>query len=468
LVLEPIFEAEFYPSSYGYRPGRRAQDAIAEIHHFCKPSTYEWVIEGDIKACFDTVDHQRLMREVSRRVGDRKVLRLVAGFLRAGVVEQHGGYAATLTGTPQGGIISPLLANIYLSVLDRHFQHAWDTEMSPRWRRQKRNQKRLPNYRLVRFADDFVVLLHGSREDAERLRAEIAQLVATQLKMTLAVDKTHITHIDDGFDFLGFRIQRKPRGDGRLVVLTYPSKQALEAVKHKIKKATSRPTSSHELVSVLQKINPILRGLANYFRYGVSKRTFSYLGYYAWWRMILWLRRKHAGITWKTLRRRYYGADRIASNGVVLVNPAGVTVERYRYRGAQIATPWNGHLVDPAGARTRVTSHDDQAFLGKVSELLASPAQLTWRAGCGGSRTSGSAGGDGKTYQRRPARRPVPDPTPQAPLPDDRGRPPERHGRVGRRGQGHRRRPAVLRRARRTAGAQAHGRVDGHGRRVPH
>jgi len=104
LVLEPIFEVDFYPSSYGYRPGRRAQDAIAEIHHFtCRPSTYEWVIEGDIKACFDNVDHRVLMGLVAERVEDRKVLRLIRSFLRAGVVELHGGFAASLTGTPQGG-----------------------------------------------------------------------------------------------------------------------------------------------------------------------------------------------------------------------------------------------------------------------------------------------------------------------------------------------------------------------------
>ncbi|MFF2927349.1 reverse transcriptase domain-containing protein [Streptomyces celluloflavus] len=102
LVLEPIFEADFYPSSYGYRPGRRAQDAIAEIHRFTrKPSTYDWVIEGDIKACFDNVDHHVLMDLVAERIKDRKVLRLVSAFLRAGVVELHGGFAETLTGTPQ-------------------------------------------------------------------------------------------------------------------------------------------------------------------------------------------------------------------------------------------------------------------------------------------------------------------------------------------------------------------------------
>ncbi len=120
LILEPIFEADFYPSSYGYRPGRRTQDAIAEIHQLTSRS-YEWVVEGDITACFDNVDHQILMDLVAERIADRKVLRLVRGFLRAGVVERHGGFADSLTGTPQSGVASPLLANIYLSVLDRHF-----------------------------------------------------------------------------------------------------------------------------------------------------------------------------------------------------------------------------------------------------------------------------------------------------------------------------------------------------------
>ncbi|MGW4475390.1 reverse transcriptase domain-containing protein [Nonomuraea sp. NPDC004354] len=116
LILEPIFEVDFYPASHGYRPGRRAQDAIAEIRHFtCKPGAYEWVIEGDIKACFDNVDHHVLMDLVGELLKDRKVMRLVSAFLCAGVVELHGGLAETLTGTPQGGVISPLLANIYPS-----------------------------------------------------------------------------------------------------------------------------------------------------------------------------------------------------------------------------------------------------------------------------------------------------------------------------------------------------------------
>lgn len=371
VVLEPIFEADFYPSSYGYRPGRRAQDAVAEIHHFTsRPSNYEWVIEGDITACFDNVDHRVLMRLVEERVKDRKVLNLVRGFLKSGVIEEHGGYAASLNGTPQGGIISPLLANIYLSVLDRHFADRWNTDMSPAWRRQHRRRRGLANYRLVRYADDFIVLVHGDRSDAEEIRANIATLLADRLKMTLSADKTHITHIDSGFDFLGFRIQRKTRGDARTVVLTYPSKEALAAAKHKIKRLTGRGTTSLRLEDVLRQVNPILRGWAAYFRYGASKKTFSYLGYYAWWRMILWIRRKHPHTSWKQIRRRYYGADRISDNGVTLYNPARMQVRRYRYRGAQICTHYNLDDVDPTGARFRRTRHDDEAFVGKVTELV--------------------------------------------------------------------------------------------------
>ena len=372
LVLEPIFEADFYPSSYGYRPARRAQDAIAELHHLTsRPGAYEWVIEGDIKACFDNVDHQVLMGLVAQRVSDRKVLRLVRAFLRAGVVEQHGGFAASLTGTPQGGIISPLLANVYLSVLDRQFARVWDTDMSPPWRRQQRRRKGLPNYRLLRYADDFIVLVHGERSDADALRAEIGKLLADQLKMTLSAEKTLVTHIDDGFDFLGFHVQRKPRGDGRRVVLTYPSKQALAAVMAKIKQATGRGTTSLRLAEVLRMVNPVLKGWAAYFRYGVSKKTFAYLGYYAWWRMLGWIRHKHPHLTWKRLRRRYFGADRIAEDGLVLYNPAKTRVERYRFRGAQISTPYNVSEVDPAGARFRRTTHDDVAFVGQVSEHVS-------------------------------------------------------------------------------------------------
>ncbi|MFC9332050.1 group II intron maturase-specific domain-containing protein [Kitasatospora sp. NPDC057015] len=203
------------------------------------------------------------------------------------------------------------------------------------------------------------------------IKAEIGMLLADRLKMTLSEEKTHITHIDDGFVFLGFHIQAKTRGDGRRVVLTIPSKSALASVMHKIKRLTERGTTLLSLEAVLRTVNPVLRGWAAYFRYGASKKTFSYLGHYAWWRMILWIRRKHPHLTWKKLRRLFFAADGITEGGIVLYNPAKTRVERYRYRGAQISTPYNIDEVDPEGARFRRTNHDDMAFVGQVSEYLA-------------------------------------------------------------------------------------------------
>jgi RNA-directed DNA polymerase len=126
LALEPIFEADFCPTSYGFRPGRRAQDAIEEVRHLINPpACYEWVIEGDVENCFGSIHHGLLLAELRRRVTDKRVLGLLRQFLGAGIMTQQGSLAATPSGTPQGAILSPLLANVALSVLDRHFQAAW-------------------------------------------------------------------------------------------------------------------------------------------------------------------------------------------------------------------------------------------------------------------------------------------------------------------------------------------------------
>ena len=135
LVLEPIFEADFKPCSYGFRPRRRAQDAIAEIHYLGTPvRNYEWVFEGDIEACFDRIDHAALLDRVRQRIGDRGVLALVKAFLKAGVLSEESISRETITGTPQGGILSPLLANIALSCLDEHFTRKW-AALGPEWTR---------------------------------------------------------------------------------------------------------------------------------------------------------------------------------------------------------------------------------------------------------------------------------------------------------------------------------------------
>src|SRR3954469_23048544 len=156
LVLEPIFEADFEPCSYGFRPNRRAQDAVAEIHHFTSTSqgkAYKWVLEADIEACFDMIDHVALMDRVGHRIGDKRVLGLVKAFLKAGVMTTIGTREATHTGTPQGGILSPLLANIALSALDEHFMTKWNQQMASEVQRQRRRRHGEANYRLIRYAD---------------------------------------------------------------------------------------------------------------------------------------------------------------------------------------------------------------------------------------------------------------------------------------------------------------------------
>jgi RNA-directed DNA polymerase len=337
LVLEPIFEADFRPCSYGFRPRRRAQDAITEIHYFTSRS-YEWVLEGDITACFDEISHVGLMDRVRARVGDKRVLGLVKAFLKAGVLSEDGVERDTDTGTPQGGILSPLLANIALSVLDERFAEAWASFGKGSTRRYRRS-KGMATYRLVRYADDFVVLVAGTRADAETLRDEVAE-VLRRMGLRLSESKTTIAHIDDGFDFLGFRIQRqRQRGSNKRFVYTWPSNKAFASIKAKVRAFTTAGTNQ-PLSVLLRRVNSVLRGWTNYFRHGSSKATFRYLHQFAWRRTIRWLRRKHPRATWKQIRRLHLPGWWPTDGATILFDPATVAVTRYRYRGSKIPTPW--------------------------------------------------------------------------------------------------------------------------------
>ncbi len=173
LVLEPIFEADFLPCSYGFRPNRRAHDAVAEVRFFTSRS-YEWIVEGDIKACFDEISHPALMDRVRARVGDKRVLDLVKAFLKAGILGEDRLLRETTAGTPQGSILSPLLSNVALSVLDEHIARAPGGPASTSGGRAARRRDGLPNYRLSRYADDWCLMVAGTEADARALREEIA------------------------------------------------------------------------------------------------------------------------------------------------------------------------------------------------------------------------------------------------------------------------------------------------------
>jgi RNA-directed DNA polymerase len=336
LVLEPIFEADFLPCSYGFRPNRRAHDAVAEVHHFTSRS-YEWIVEGDIKACFDEISHSALMDRVRDRVGDKRVLELVKAFLKAGILTEDGTLADTDAGTPQGSILSPLLSNVALSVLDEYIAQGPGGPRASPYGRAKRRRHGLPNYRLVRYADDWCLAVSGTRAHAEALRDEITGVLAT-MGLRLSPEKTLITHIDEGLVFLGWRIQRhRKRGSGKKFVYVYPAKKALVAVMVKAK-AICRRNTNLSLDILLHQLNRMLRGWTAYFKYGCSNATFSYLRAYLWKQVIRWQERKHRRTSWKELRRRY--GIWPAENGVGLFDPARVRAKRYYYRGTRIPTPW--------------------------------------------------------------------------------------------------------------------------------
>lgn len=178
MVLEPIFEADFVPVSYGFRPKRRAHDAVAEIHYYATRG-YRWVLDADIEGCFDHIDHRALLARVRARIADKKTVALVRAFLKAGVLDELGGQDATDAGTPQGGIISPLLANIALSALDEAVMAPWQPggDQSTQWGRRKRVRRGMGNWRIVRYADDFVIMTNGSRDDMLALKEQVAEVL---------------------------------------------------------------------------------------------------------------------------------------------------------------------------------------------------------------------------------------------------------------------------------------------------
>ncbi|GGP90582.1 group II intron reverse transcriptase/maturase [Streptomyces melanogenes] len=343
LALEPVFEADFLSVSYGFRPMRRAHDAIAEIHHF-GTAGYRWVLDADIEACFDSIDHTALLDRVRLRVKDKRVLLLVKAFLKAGILAEDGALKESDTGTPQGGILSPLLANIALHVLDEHVMAPWRPGgvMSRTGRRNYRRFKGLPTWRIVRYADDFVVLVHGCEADVVALREELAGVLA-RLGLRLSQAKTRVVHMREGFDFLGFHIRwRRKRGTDQWYVYTFIAERPIKAIKAKIRALTHR-VSQADPAAVLTRINQMMRGWVNYFRHAVCSHTLNHLRHFANWRVIRWLRKLHRW-HWGEFRRHFTTASGrwlpMSMNGIELFNPASVTVTRYRYRGTKIPTPW--------------------------------------------------------------------------------------------------------------------------------
>jgi len=295
IVIEPIFEADFQDNSYGFRPKRNAHQAVEDVkRHLLEGGTE--VIDADISKYFDTIPHDRLMQLVAKRIVDKQILRLIKMWLTAPIVEEREDgkkeYKGNDKGTPQGGVISPLLANIYLNVLDT----LWVD---------KRVQERL-GARLIRYADDCVILCKG---DAERILNGVKR-VFDNLGLKLNEDKTRVVDARrESFNFLGFDIgMRQGRKGGKTYPHTEPSQKALKHIRSEIKELTAKRYSATPTELVIRRVNEVARGWVGYFRFGNCTKAMSSLRYYLGYRMRIYMCRKHHyhSLGYKAYPDRYY------------------------------------------------------------------------------------------------------------------------------------------------------------------
>jgi RNA-directed DNA polymerase len=277
IVLEPVFEADFLPASFGFRPRRSQHDALQVLIDECWRGR-RWVVETDIASCFSAIPHEKLMKAVEERICDQPVLKLLRAMLRAGVMED-GQVRRAVTGTPQGGVVSPLMCNVYLHRLDR----AWDERDGV----------------LVRFADDLVVMC-WSRSQAERALERLTALLA-DLGLEPKAAKTRIVHLEvggPGFDFLGFHHRlvrsRGDRGKPKVTFLArWPADRAMQHARDQIRDLTGRRWLPLPPEAIAQDVNAFLRGWAAYFRYGHSAQRLSKIRQYARMRLALFISKKH-------------------------------------------------------------------------------------------------------------------------------------------------------------------------------
>lgn len=259
LIIEPILEADFKESSYGFRPRKNAHQAIDAVSKYLACGC-QWVIDIDIKSYFDTIPHERLINLLTERITDKWIIRMIQRWIKAGILDGKEIYY-TSAGTPQGGVLSPLLANLYLNELDKY------------WQKKDYNNRYKEDSHLIRYADDLVVLC-PRKEIAEKLYKEIESFLK-ELGLELNKEKSKIVYLKEGFNFLGFHFTKGySTRKKKEVVIKFPTSKATKSIKRKIKTVLRESCLGNKLKEVINKTNTILRGWANYFCVGNSYNQF--------------------------------------------------------------------------------------------------------------------------------------------------------------------------------------------------
>lgn len=319
MVMEPIWESDFHRCSYGFRPERSVHHAIRTVKLQLQEGAHakgRWVIEGDLASYFDTVHHRLLMRCLRKRVRDRRFLNLVWRIIKAGHVDRDL-FRAASEGVPQGGVISPLLSNIVLYEFDQWLEAKYLSEKArkDRWywndgikRRRpialRENRQWQPAVAYCRYADDFVVIVKGTKAQAMAVREECRAFLEGELKLTLNMAKTHVTHVNDGFTFLGHRVIRKrgPRGTMRPVT-TIPK----DKLRNFAAKLAMELSGNHgeNTIDLIERLNRQLAGWANFYRFtDYTAIMYSKLDRVVFWKLAHWLARKHRASI-KSLMRQW-------------------------------------------------------------------------------------------------------------------------------------------------------------------
>ena len=316
LALEPEWESRFEANSYGFRPGRSCHDAIEAIHTTLnKTGCSEWILDADISGCFDNIEHDTLLERIP--VFQKTIRR----WLKAGIVEL-GRYSPSEAGTPQGGVISPLLANIALDGLERVF----DCEKLDGTPKSPANRKGAnKGVNLIRYADDFVVTA-PSKEALENYVIPKVQDFLAKKGLRLSEAKTQIVHVDEGFNFLGFTIRRFKKK-----LLTKPQKEKVLGHLASIK-AYLKQNQQATVIEVIKKLNPVIRGWANYYRHAASKETFNRMDHRIWQMLWRWAKRRHPNKPSKWVKARYFSTDgywRLKEGNAQLHRHSATPITRY-------------------------------------------------------------------------------------------------------------------------------------------
>jgi RNA-directed DNA polymerase len=298
-AIEPITEYHFLPCSYGFRPKRSCHDAIKDIHtKMSQASAKRWVVEGDIKGCFDNINHSHIITTLRHWKVPKWTLKVINRMLESKIFH-NGEICESITGTPQGGVISPMLANVALTILDEEMQRKFGWKSSINGKRQTVNP-------IIRYADDFIIIC-DSPEKAKQIKEWLNAFLFGRIGLELSDEKTHITHISKGFDFLGVNFKKyktTTRRSGE-ILLPKPSKEKIKDHLYQIKQTIKSLRTAPQL-AVIQKLNPIIRGWGNYYRHVVSKEIFCSIDYQIWWKLYRWAKRRHPNKTDRWALRRYF------------------------------------------------------------------------------------------------------------------------------------------------------------------